>query len=97
MPLSCPSNHGPMLPVPMCAESAKVAEGFAASLTPIALKCADGCVPYADATAKDIGTCDYDRALRKYEVTVTAYGCRKLKDAEKIRNAFSEQINPRGS
>jgi hypothetical protein len=93
--LPCPADRGPLVPVSLCAESAKVAEGFVASFTLMAFDCADGCLPFAEAAAKDVGPCDYDPTLRKFEVTVTSYGCRKLKDAEKIKNAIFEQINRR--
>lgn len=97
LPLPCPADRGPLFPVSICAESAKVAEGLVASFTLMAFDCADGCERFADATAKAIGPCDYDPALTKYEVTVTAYGCRKIKDAEKIKDALAAQINRRGS
>jgi hypothetical protein len=95
IPLPCPADRGPLSVRPFCAESAKVAEGLAASFTLMAFDCADSCVRFADATTREIGPCRYDPALREFEVAITKYGCRNVKGAEKIKNAFFEQINRR--
>jgi len=90
--LPCPANRGPLLPVSICASSSAAAEGLVASFTLMAFKCADGCKQYANATATLIGPCPYDADIKEYKVTVTSYGCEKVKDAEKIVKQISEQI-----
>ncbi|MFZ5636532.1 MAG: hypothetical protein ACOY82_08080 [Pseudomonadota bacterium] len=91
--LPCPAERGPLLPVSLCAESRKAAEGLVVSFTLMTFDCAEGCERFAEATATEEGPCEYDPALKRYKVVVTAYGCRKVRDAEKIRKALAEQIH----
>ena len=94
MPLTlpCTSDRGPLLPVSLCASSREAAEGLVACFALMSFECAPGCERYAHATATESGTCDYDPALKRYSVTVTSYGCQKVREAGKLKREISEQI-----
>jgi len=90
--LPCEHTTGPLASEKLCAESMDIAQALVVSLTVPLYECEDDCVPYVLTSATEVGPCHYDPALTEYEVTVTKYGCKKVKDADDKREEFRKKL-----